>query len=149
VEEKCRAYVEAVTWEKNPIRFLIIDLTLVSGVDLSAAEAFVRLHRLLEARRVRLVFCGQSATSDVAKALQAVDLWGGNAEVFATLNEVSFLLFATRLEKSHVDQLNQRHLNGRRMRTFDYGIVRQRRNKRMQQTPLSVSTLVFRVYHTA
>jgi len=57
------------------------------GLDLSAAEAFVRLHRLLEARRVRLVFCGQSATSDVAKALQAVDLWGGNAEVFATLNE--------------------------------------------------------------
>jgi len=86
VEDRCRAYLESATWEKNPIRFLIIDLTLVSGVDLSAAEAFVRLHRLLEARRVQLIFCGQSATHDVAKALQAVDLWG-NAEVFATLNE--------------------------------------------------------------
>lgn len=95
MEEKCRAYLEAATWEKNPIRFLIIDLTLVNGIDLSAAEAFVRLHRLLEARRVQLVFCGQLATSDVAKALQAVNLWHGNAEVFATLNEVNLLLVTT------------------------------------------------------
>ncbi|KAF8337345.1 uncharacterized protein EI90DRAFT_2910517 [Cantharellus anzutake] len=87
VEERCRAYLEAATWEKNPIRFLIIDLTLVSGLDLSAAEAFVRLHRLLEARRVQLVFCGQSTTSNVAKALRAVNLWQGKTEVFATLNE--------------------------------------------------------------
>ncbi|KAF8314826.1 uncharacterized protein EI90DRAFT_3135794 [Cantharellus anzutake] len=70
VEERCRAYLEAAT-----------------GLDLSAAEAFVRLHRLLEARRVQLVFCGQSTTSNVAKALRAVNLWQGKTEVFATLNE--------------------------------------------------------------
>ena len=68
---------------------MIVDLALVGGLDLSAAEAFVRVQRLLVAKRVILVFCGQPPHSDVAKALQAVDLWSENAEVFASLNEVS------------------------------------------------------------
>jgi MFS superfamily sulfate permease-like transporter len=89
VEDTCRAFLDKSAWEENPIRFLIVDLALVGGLDLSAAEAFVRVQRLLVAKRVILVFCGQPLNSDVAKALQAVDLWSGNAEVFATLNEVS------------------------------------------------------------
>ncbi|KAF9505966.1 hypothetical protein BS47DRAFT_1378186 [Hydnum rufescens UP504] len=87
VEDTCRAFLDKSAWEENPIRFLIVDLALVGGLDLSAAEAFVRVQRLLVAKRVILVFCGQPLSSDVAKALQAVDLWSGNAEVFATLNE--------------------------------------------------------------
>ena len=88
VEDRCRAILDQHAWEQNPIRFLIIDLALVGGLDLSAAEAFVRVHRMLVAKRVILVFCGQSPTSDVAIALQAVGLWSGGAQTFATLNEV-------------------------------------------------------------
>lgn len=88
VEDTCRAFLDAAAWERNPIRFLIVDLALVSGLDLSAAEAMVRIQRLLVAKRVILVFCGQQHDSDVAKALHAVELWSENAEVFASLNEV-------------------------------------------------------------
>lgn len=88
VEDQCRAILDQHAWEQNPIRFLIIDLALVGGLDLSAAEAFVRVHRLLVAKRVILVFCGQSPTSEVAIALQAVGLWSGSVQTFATLNEV-------------------------------------------------------------
>jgi SulP family sulfate permease len=88
VEDQCRAILDQHAWEKNPIRFLIIDLAFVGGLDLSAAEAFVRVHRVLVAKRVILVFCGQSPTSEVAIALQAVGLWSGSVQTFATLNEV-------------------------------------------------------------
>ncbi|KAF8321334.1 hypothetical protein DL93DRAFT_2052151 [Clavulina sp. PMI_390] len=87
VEETCRAILEQHAWERNPIRFLVIDLALVGGLDLSAAEAFVRVQRLLVAKQVILVFCGQPPDSDVATALQAVGLWSGSAQTFASLNE--------------------------------------------------------------
>lgn len=88
VEDKCRAILDQHAWERNPIRFLVIDLALVGGLDLSAAEAFVRVQRLLVAKRVILVFCGQPPNSEVAVALQAVGLWSGGVQTFATLNEV-------------------------------------------------------------
>ena len=43
VEEKMRTLVAGAEWHANPVRFLILDLSLVAGVDLSAAEAFVRV----------------------------------------------------------------------------------------------------------
>lgn len=89
VEEKCRAILDQHSWERNPIRFLVIDLALVGGLDLSAAEAFVRVQRMLVAKRVHLVFCGQPPDSDVAEALQAVGLWSGPVKTFANLNEAS------------------------------------------------------------
>ena len=88
VEDKCRAILDQHAWEQNPIRFLIIDLGLVGGLDLSAAEAFVRVHRMLVAKHVILVFCGQPPTSEVAIALRAVGLWSSTIQTFATLNEV-------------------------------------------------------------
>lgn len=34
------------------IQFLVLDLSLVTGVDMSSAEAFVRIHQLLAVKRI-------------------------------------------------------------------------------------------------
>lgn len=90
VEDLIRRALDIAAWNQNPIRFLIVDYTLVSGVDFSAAEAFLRINRLLMAKGVLLVFCGLKPDSDVGVALRSVDLWADrseNLEVFANLNE--------------------------------------------------------------
>ncbi|KAG9028683.1 hypothetical protein FRB95_006157 [Tulasnella sp. JGI-2019a] len=90
VEDTIRRLLDAANWEQQPIRFLIIDLSLVGGLDMSSAEAFVRLHRLLVEKGIILIFCGMGFESAVAKALKAVDLWTDralNVEIFEELNQ--------------------------------------------------------------
>ncbi|KAL5514025.1 hypothetical protein ACEPAG_2786 [Sanghuangporus baumii] len=74
VEEAIRALVEPPAWQRNPIRFLIIDLTLVGGVDMSSAEAFVRIQRVLHSRDITMVLCGVSEISSIGHALRSVGL---------------------------------------------------------------------------
>lgn len=88
VEETIRTLVEGPAWERGPIRFLILNLSLVAGVDMSAAEAFVRLQRLLVAKRVTLVLCGVPVESPVENALASVGLLDmEGVEVFLTFND--------------------------------------------------------------
>ncbi|KAI0694038.1 sulfate transporter family-domain-containing protein [Cytidiella melzeri] len=88
VEETMRTVVEGPSWQTNPIRFFILDLALVAGVDMSAAEAFVRIQRLLRLRGVVLVFCGFSDVSPVGRALRSVDLLEmDGVELFASFND--------------------------------------------------------------
>ncbi|KAF9443821.1 sulfate anion transporter [Macrolepiota fuliginosa MF-IS2] len=88
VEETIRNLLERPSWQESPIRFLVVDFTLVAGVDMSAAEAFVRIQRLLSARSITLVFCGFTPDSAVGKALQNVDVLGAEGvELFSTLND--------------------------------------------------------------
>ncbi|KAE9390077.1 hypothetical protein BT96DRAFT_980462 [Gymnopus androsaceus JB14] len=87
VEEAIRGALDAPSWQRNPIRFLVVDLTMVAGVDMSSAEAFVRVQRLLAAKLVTLVFCGFEVDSAVGKALESVGVMGSEGvELFATLN---------------------------------------------------------------
>jgi len=66
----------------------VLDLSLVAGVDMSSAEAFVRIHRLLAAKRVTLVFCGFTADSPIGKALRSVEVLGvRGVELFGTFND--------------------------------------------------------------
>jgi hypothetical protein len=89
VEESIRSLVEDSSWIQNPIRFLVVDLSLVYGVDMSAAEAFVRLQRLLSSKMVVLVFCGFSLDSTVGKSLSSVGLFNMEyVECFETCNNV-------------------------------------------------------------
>lgn len=89
VEESIRGLVEGDSWRKNPIRFLVVDLILVYGVDMSAAEAFVRLQRLLSSKMVVLVFCGFRIESAVGKSLNSVGLFNMEyVECFETYNDV-------------------------------------------------------------
>lgn len=88
VEEAIRNVIDGPSWLKNPVRFLVLDLSLVAGVDMSSAEAFVRVQRLLSAKYVTLVFCGFSADSPVGKALESVGVLGATGvELFSTFND--------------------------------------------------------------
>ncbi|KAG0696357.1 sulfate transporter family-domain-containing protein [Suillus ampliporus] len=88
VEETLRNTVEDAAWQRNPVRFVVVDLSLVVGVDMSAAEAFVRVQRLLAAKGVVLVFCGVTPDSPCGKALSSVGvLQEPFVEVFETLND--------------------------------------------------------------
>jgi len=87
VEETIRALVTEPAWVRAPIRFLVLDFALVLGVDLSAAEAFVRMQRLLSGLNVVLVIC---SVGD-GKLLRALDSVGllelPDVEVFLTFND--------------------------------------------------------------
>ena len=88
VEETIRNLLEGPYWSQRPIQFLVVDLALVAGIDMSAAEAFVRIHRLLEGRRVTIVFCGFSAESPVGMALRSVEVLGAQGvELFGTFSD--------------------------------------------------------------
>lgn len=88
VEESIRSLVEDNSWIQNPIRLLVVDLSLVYGVDMSAAEAFVRLQRLLSSKMVVLVFCGFHMDSAIGKSLSNVGLFNEeHVECFVTFND--------------------------------------------------------------
>jgi SulP family sulfate permease len=88
VEETIRELIEGPSWQMNPIQFLVVDLTLVAGVDISSSEAFVRVQRLLSAKGITLVFCGFTADSIVGNSLRSVDLLGAEGvELFLTFND--------------------------------------------------------------
>ncbi|KAG6833353.1 hypothetical protein H0H87_008529 [Tephrocybe sp. NHM501043] len=89
VEDAIRDIVDGPAWHNNPVRFLVLDLTLVAGVDMSSSEAFVRMHRFLSAKSVTMVFCGFSGDSAVAGALKSVHVLGADdVEHFLTFNDV-------------------------------------------------------------
>ncbi|KAL8730597.1 MAG: hypothetical protein Q9181_004596 [Wetmoreana brouardii] len=75
-------------FEREPIRFLILDLKHVVGVDFSAAEAFTRIKRLLDVKRIALIVCGISMNGEIGTALCNVGLFDEEATVqyFETLN---------------------------------------------------------------
>ncbi|ORX90734.1 hypothetical protein K493DRAFT_229766 [Basidiobolus meristosporus CBS 931.73] len=77
VENTIREVLDARQWAMNPIRFLVLDFQLVQGLDFSAAEAFVRVKRLLKNNDVYMVVSGVSADSDIGVALRAFHIWGG------------------------------------------------------------------------
>ncbi|KAF8896886.1 hypothetical protein CPB84DRAFT_1815880 [Gymnopilus junonius] len=88
VEETIRNLLEGPYWLHQPIQFLVLDLSLVAGVDMSSAEAFVRIQRLLAAKRVTLVFCGFTIDSPIGKALRSVEVLGTHGvELFLTFND--------------------------------------------------------------
>ncbi|KAH9165177.1 sulfate transporter family-domain-containing protein [Lactarius sanguifluus] len=87
VEETIRTLVAEPAWVHTPVRFLVLDFALVLGVDLSAAEAFVRVQRLLSGRKVMLVICG-AGDGKVLSALDSVGLFElPDVELFTTFND--------------------------------------------------------------
>lgn len=80
VERAIRAMLDEHEWDKHPIRFLILDLQLVQGLDFSAAEAFVRIRRLLRARQVYMIICNVARGSDEEKALMKAGIWVDHSE---------------------------------------------------------------------
>jgi SulP family sulfate permease len=87
VEETIRSFFTESAWVRAPIRFLVLDFARVLGVDLSAAEAFVRMQRLLSGRNVVLVICG-AGDGKIFRALDSVGLLDlPDVEFFVTFND--------------------------------------------------------------
>ncbi|KAJ1728352.1 hypothetical protein LPJ61_004079 [Coemansia biformis] len=91
VEAYIRGLLEQRQWQVNPIRFLVLDFALVNGMDFSAAEAFIRIRRLLEAREIYMVICGAERVSEVGRALRAAGVWSSDSHEYVqtspSLNE--------------------------------------------------------------
>ncbi|OWP01809.1 sulfate transporter family protein [Marssonina coronariae] len=81
VEERIRALVEDQAFSERPIRYLILDLRKVDGVDYSAAEVFQRLKRILKPKGVTMLMSGVKKESSVSQSLHAVGLIGDGGEV--------------------------------------------------------------------
>lgn len=62
-------------FQTRPIRFLVLDLSNVDGVDFSAAEAFTRINRILKVKGVEVVICGIQMNGEVGKSLCNVGLF--------------------------------------------------------------------------
>lgn len=88
MEDTIRDIVQGPPWQTNPVQFLVLDLSLVAGVDMSSTEAFVRIHRFLSAKFVTIVFCGFTAESPVGRALETVGVLGSDGVgLFSTFND--------------------------------------------------------------
>ena len=75
--------------------FLVLDLALVTGVDMSAAEALVRIQQFLVAKAVTLVFSGLNMESPVAKVLDSMKvLLADNVEVLSTFHDAMEYLYS-------------------------------------------------------
>ncbi|KAL9040151.1 MAG: hypothetical protein Q9180_002089 [Flavoplaca navasiana] len=87
VEKQIRALLHE-KFDQEPIRFLILDLQNVVGIDFSAAEAFTRIKRILDVRSVTLIISGIPMTGEVGTALWNIGLFKAEdpVEFFETLN---------------------------------------------------------------
>ena len=87
VEKQIRVLLDEV-FRTQPIRFLILDLFNVDGIDFSAAEAFNRINRILNAKDVQLVICGLELDGEVAASLRNVGLFddANGVQYFLSLN---------------------------------------------------------------
>ncbi len=88
VEKQIRALLFE-SFQKQPIRFLVLDLYHVDGVDYSACETFKRINRILDVQAVQLVICGVSMDSEIGKSLRSVGLFDQDdgIQYFPSLNE--------------------------------------------------------------
>lgn len=87
VEKTVRELLEE-TFQKQPIRFLVLDLFNVDGIDFSAAEAFTRINRIMSGKSVQLVVSGMTMESKVGKSLRNLGLFEqeDNVQYFFSLN---------------------------------------------------------------
>lgn len=81
VEEKIRALIAEEEFSRRPIRFLIIDLWLATGLDYSAGEGFNTISRLLNGKDIELVISGADPELPLGRSLRAVGLGEDGIEV--------------------------------------------------------------------
>lgn len=80
VEGKIRDLISDDHFQQHPIKYMIIDLWHVTGIDYSAGEGFMTISRLLHRRGIDLLVSGKDPESKVGRDLRAVGL-GGDIEV--------------------------------------------------------------------
>ncbi|CUM62656.1 uncharacterized protein PRCAT00000210001 [Priceomyces carsonii] len=109
VETDIRSKFENDNFDKNPIKFLILDMKGVESIDFSAAEGFRRILNLLNEFKTHLIISSVFEDDDIIKALRDAGLWdnGRDIKLFNTLNyalewcENSFLATYSKLRKEN------------------------------------------------
>ncbi|KJZ73551.1 hypothetical protein HIM_07107 [Hirsutella minnesotensis 3608] len=88
VEAKIRAILDDTEFAKKPIKYVIMDLWHVSGLDYSAGEAFNTISRLLHGKGVLFVLSGVDPESQLGRNFRTVGLGSDEIEVLMlpTLN---------------------------------------------------------------
>jgi SulP family sulfate permease len=81
VEKRIREMIDEEAFSRQPIRYLILDFTHVTGLDFSAAEAFVRMDRVLRSKQVELLISGISLDGEVGQSLIMVGLLEGHHHI--------------------------------------------------------------------
>lgn len=81
VEERVRSLIDDASFTERPIRFLVIDLWHVTGVDYSAGEAFNRISRILDKKGIILILSGVDGSSQLSRTLRAVGVGSDGIEV--------------------------------------------------------------------
>ncbi|KAK4147737.1 sulfate transporter family-domain-containing protein [Dichotomopilus funicola] len=81
VEDRIRALISDEEFNRRPIKFLVLDLWLVTGVDYSAAEVFNTISRLLDGKGIELVVSGVDPAHGLGRNLRAVGLGEDGIEV--------------------------------------------------------------------
>ncbi len=81
VEDKIRDLIAEEAFATRPIRYLVLDLRQVTGLDYSAGEAFNTISRLLDGKGIHLVLSGLNAEKKLGRDLRAVGLGEDGIEV--------------------------------------------------------------------
>ncbi|KAL7629414.1 hypothetical protein AAE478_000934 [Parahypoxylon ruwenzoriense] len=84
VEEKIRSLISDDNFREHPIKYLILDLWHVTGIDYSAAEGFKAINRLLDKKGVHLLISGKGVESKIGRDLRAVGLGADGPDVMFT-----------------------------------------------------------------
>lgn len=89
VENRIRALLADDAFSSTPLRYMVLDMTSINGIDFSAAEAFTRINRLLNKRDVQLIISGIELDGEIGRALRNVGLFGkdNGVQVYQTLNQ--------------------------------------------------------------
>lgn len=74
IERAVRDLLDDAYFTARPIRYLILDISSVSSIDFSAAEAFARMKRLLDTKSVFMLISGATEDGSMIQALRAVGL---------------------------------------------------------------------------
>lgn len=109
VENRIRALLDEEAFQTRPIRYLVLDMAHIIGVDFSAAEAFKRINRLLKKRGVTMCIAGQNPDGKISRSLRKAGLFGRDDEVhvFNDLNKAleyceNTLLNALQRQQEHI-----------------------------------------------
>jgi SulP family sulfate permease len=109
VENRIRALLDEDAFQARPIRYLVLDMAHIIGVDFSAAEAFKRINRLLKKRGVTMCIAGQNPDGKISRSLRKAGLFGTDDEVhvFDDLNKAleyceNTLLYTLQRQQEHI-----------------------------------------------
>ncbi|CAK7206384.1 hypothetical protein SEUCBS139899_009176 [Sporothrix eucalyptigena] len=81
VEQKIRDLIAEEAFIQRPIRYLVLDLRQVTGLDYSAGEAFNTISRLLNGKGIHLVLSGVDPDRALGHDLRAVGVGEDGIEV--------------------------------------------------------------------